>query len=571
MTFDDASTRLAPDDRVAVPGAATADGGRAGARRRAAPPWLPVAVAVLAGLVSGGYRLGTPSLWRDEAATVDAAQRSVAQIFALLGHMDAVNGAYYLVVHPVIVIWGSSPTAIRAPSVLAMALAAGFTAALGRRLAAAAGLPSPAFTGLLAGLLLVAAPQATRYAQEARAYGIVALLATLASYLLVRALADDRWRWWAGYGAALACAGLFNLFCLLLIVAHGLSLLALRAGPAATRPPGRQLRRWAGAAGAATAVLMPLLVAGYRQRGQVAWLTRPGWGVVSAVVQGFAGSRAAVVPVALLALAGAVAGLAPRRAAALTPGVIAVPWVAAPPVILLTISQAHPLFTWRYVEFSQPALALLCAAGLSWLAGLAARLPRPRLAHRLAWLPPVAIMVLLGVLLAGPQQAVRRPDARLDNLRWASTVLARHELPGDAVFYLPSSRRILSMAYPGPWRRLRDVALARSPGAAATLAGIEVSPAVLRQRFAGVPRVWLVTIRGLAQPPPDSRTDHAKIAMIRQLHLVGRWRAGAVVLRLYARSWPPRSARQISGLVAGGSASARGLASGETLYYRSSN
>jgi hypothetical protein len=76
---------------------------------------------------------------------------------------------------------------------------------------------------------------------------------------------------------------------------------------------------------------------------------------------------------------------------------------------------------------------------------------------------------------------------------------------------------------------------------------------------------------GLAQPPPGSRTDQAKIAMIRQLHLVGRWRAGAVVLRLYARSWPPRSARQISGLAAGSSASARGLVSDETLYYRPSN
>jgi mannosyltransferase len=542
MASDHAGTRLAPSDPAATARAAAADSDTVVPPRWAAPPWLPSVVAVLAGLVSGGYRLGTPSPWRDEAATVDAAQRSVAQIFALLGHVDAVNGAYYLVIHPVIVIWGSSPTAIRAPSVLAMAIAAGFTAALGRRLAAAADLPSPAFTGLLAGLLLVAAPQATRYAQEARAYGIVAMLATLASYLLVRALADGRWRWWTGYGAALACAGLFNLFCLLLIVAHGLSLLALRAGPVAARPTRRQLGRWASAAGAAALVLMPLLVAGYRQRVQVAWLTRPGWGVASALVQGFAGSRAAIVPVALLALAGAVAGLVPRRAAALTPGVIAVPWLAAPAVIMLAVSQVHPLFTWRYVEFSQPALALLCAAGLSWLAGLAARLPRPRLAHRLAWLPPVVIMVLLGALLAGPQQAVRRPDARIDNLRWASTVLARHELPGDAVLYLPSSRRILSMAYPGPWRRLRDVALARSPDAAATLEGIEVSPAVLQQRFAGVRRVWLVTIQGLAQPPPDSRTDHAKIAMIRQLHLVRRWRAGAVVLRLYARSWPPRSA-----------------------------
>ena len=104
------------------------------------------------------------------------------------------------------------------------------------------------------------------------------------------------------------------------------------------------------------------------------------------------------------------------------------------------------------------------------------------------------------------------------------------------MLYLPSSRRILSMAYPGPFRRLRDIALGRSPVASATLAGTEVKPSVLWHRFAVVRRVWLVTIRGLQHPPPDSRTDQAKIALIRQLHLVGRWHAGAVVLSLYARA-----------------------------------
>lgn len=535
MAPDRAGTRLAPADSAATPRAATADGGTAVARRWAAPPWLPAVVAVLAGLVSGGYRLGVPSPWRDEAATVGAAQRPVAQIFALLGHVDAVNGAYYLGLHPVIVFLGSSPAVIRAPSVLAMAVAAGFTAALGRRLAALAGLPAPAFTGLLAGLLLVAAPQVTRYAQDARPYAIVTMLATVATYLLVRGLADGRWRWWAGYGAALACAGLFNLFALLLIVAHGLSLLALAAGPPAGRPPGRQLVRWAVATAAATAALMPLLVLGYRQRTQVGWLTRPGWGTVHVLAAGFAGSRAAVVPVALLAVAGTLAGLVPRSAAGLTPGLIALPWLAAPAVILLAVSQAHPLYSGRYVEFSQPALALLCAAGLSWLAGMTARLPHLSLAGPAAWLPPAAIMAILAVLLAGPQQAVRLPGSRVDNLHHASAVLAARELPGDAVLYLPSSRRILSMSYPGPWRRLRDIALARSPATSATLAGTEVSPAVLRQRFAAVRRVWLVTIRGIQQPPPDSRTDQAKITLIKQLHLIGRWHAGAVTVRLYAR------------------------------------
>ena len=75
------------------------------------PGWLPAVTATLAGLASGGYRLSVPSPWRDEAATVDAAQRSVPQILALLVHQDAVNGAYYLCLHPVILLLGTSPAA----------------------------------------------------------------------------------------------------------------------------------------------------------------------------------------------------------------------------------------------------------------------------------------------------------------------------------------------------------------------------------------------------------------------------------------------------------------------------
>jgi mannosyltransferase len=202
-------------------------------------------------------------------------------------------------------------------------------------------------------------------------------------------------------------------------------------------------------------------------------------------------------------------------------------------VVLLAVSQVHPLFTARYVESSLPALALLCATGLSWLADAATRVTRSGLPLQLAWLPAAVIVVLLGALLAGPQQALRRPGSRIDNLRRAAAVLATHELPGDAVLYLPSSRRIVTMSYPVPFRRLRDIALGRSPAASATLAGTDVSPALLRHRFTDVRRVWVVTIRGLKHPPPDSHTDQMKIALIGRLRLAGRWQAGAVVLRLY--------------------------------------
>ncbi len=85
--------------------------------------------------VVGGYELGGPSLWRDEAYTKDAIGRSFGQIFALLRHQDAVHGAYYVLMHVIAAAIGTSATALRFPSLCAMVIATGFTAAIGRRAA----------------------------------------------------------------------------------------------------------------------------------------------------------------------------------------------------------------------------------------------------------------------------------------------------------------------------------------------------------------------------------------------------------------------------------------------------
>ena len=45
------------------------------------------------------------------------------------------HGLYYLLIHAVIAIGGTTETALRLPSLIAMALAAGVTALLGQRLA----------------------------------------------------------------------------------------------------------------------------------------------------------------------------------------------------------------------------------------------------------------------------------------------------------------------------------------------------------------------------------------------------------------------------------------------------
>ena len=61
----------------------------------------------------------------DEVATRWAASLSLGQLAHLLRNIDAVHGAYYLLMHFWMMLIGGSPTALRVPSVIAMAAAVG--------------------------------------------------------------------------------------------------------------------------------------------------------------------------------------------------------------------------------------------------------------------------------------------------------------------------------------------------------------------------------------------------------------------------------------------------------------
>ena len=59
-------------------------------------------IPALATLAIGAWDLGTPSYWRDEAATLDAEARSVPALLHMLTNVDAVHGAYYLLMWPIV-------------------------------------------------------------------------------------------------------------------------------------------------------------------------------------------------------------------------------------------------------------------------------------------------------------------------------------------------------------------------------------------------------------------------------------------------------------------------------------
>jgi mannosyltransferase len=134
--------------------------GPAPARHADGPAWVAV-IPALTALAVTLYQIQRPSLWRDEGATLAAVHRSLPQLLRMLGHTDVVNGAYYVLMWFVTRAAGTSALALRFPSAVGMAVAAGVTAALGRRLVSAR-------AGLAAGLVFAALPSVTWYAQNAR-------------------------------------------------------------------------------------------------------------------------------------------------------------------------------------------------------------------------------------------------------------------------------------------------------------------------------------------------------------------------------------------------------------------
>jgi mannosyltransferase len=279
-----------------------------------------------------------------------------------------------------------------------------------------------------------------------------------------------------------------------------------------------------------------VLLVSFRQRGQISWLTKPDINTITTMVTDYAGSKALIGPMALFAVGGVVAGVLSGRR--LSPAAIALPWLVVPTGTLLAVSLVKPVYGQRYIEFTLPALAILVAAGLAGLARLLATTSLGRLDLRLAWVPSALVLLVLAVLLISPQHAIRQSSARPDDLRLASSIVAANEQPGDVVFYMPQNMYVLGTGYPAPFRKLRNIGLAESAVASATLTGTEVSsPAELAARFTDVKRVWVVTGNNNYKfPTPSTPVDKEKMALITRsgMHLAHRWQAGEVMLSLYS-------------------------------------
>ncbi|MEU7300494.1 glycosyltransferase family 39 protein [Streptomyces sp. NPDC007189] len=433
-------------------------------------------------LIVGTYRIGRPLMGRDELTSWDVSGRTVGQVLATVQHVDAVLGTYYLILHFWRTLFGDSATALRLPSALAMAGAAACVALIGRRLFGRR-------AGVAGGLLFALIPGVSRFAHEARPYGLVMLTVSLAALLLLRAL--DRpgspWRW-AAYALGLVAVGLSHLIALTCLTGH-LALVVMR---------GRRERRvWLGfclAVLAGAACVCPVVVLGRTQTArQIWWIAKPeAWGLLDIWSQLFYSGLCAGM-VMLLAMV----ACRERREAVVFCAVSAV----APVLLIWALSHGHiSYFYFRYMLFTLPAFAVLAGAGLAAVAR-----SRPAL---------VSALAALAVVTAPDQQSLREPFGHYwaggPDFAAAAHTIEKYYVPGDAIVYNRTQEEALSLgvAYYLPRDlRLRDVFLAESPVDRDDLAALQcpVPSACLR----GEKRIWLVVSGNETDPLNGLPADQA--------------------------------------------------------------
>lgn len=487
------------------------DRGSAAAVRRDPRPAAARAWSVPAGcaavmLLVGLWGLDRGSMWQDESATFDVAHRNVAEILAMLGNVDAVHGAYYLLMH----LWllpGGGEVWMRVPSVIGMAVAAGAVAAIGVRLAGRA-------VGLVAGLLFCAAPLTSFYAQEGRSTALVTGAVLVGTAVLV-ALADsdpERSRTrprsrrrgallWVAYALAMAVAVVLHEFAVLALAAHAVTLLTNRARAATWG-------RWLAVALGCAALVLPVGLASLAQSRQVDWLPPVDARTLLQLGGQLFGTDAVLlvltVPLVVLAV---VTDVRRRRRPGWSVSSVALPLLVVPLALVLGASLVQPLFHIRYVLFVVAAVPLLNARGLLVVARAAGRAFGRRVVTAV-----LAAAVVTGLAAAQlPQQAeVRSVDSRMNDLAGAAHVVGTHSRPGDGVLFLPLRYRAAALAYPQDFTRVDDIALATSGVQAANLRGVDRSRRQVEEALLRRDRVWVVGATGLAtQGSPGAEAARA--------------------------------------------------------------
>ena len=431
--------------------------------RERIPSWLVLAAIVALGGALRFLGLGAESLWLDEGFSASWAKLSPSAILAACA-ADFQGPLYYLLLHGWVRVFGDSDAALRGLSALASTLTLPVLHALTLRLFSRG-------AARLATLLLAVSSFHVYFAQEARCYALLALLAVLSFTLYTDVL--------RGSGRAASITHVLTTALLGLVHAHaafvGLAqaihaLVVLRSDRVAGR---RALLHLAAAAG----LCLPwaAVVAAQAARFQGAfWAPRPELRHLVGTLRAWGGSWPAFAVLGCAALAALVALRRLDRDRRVPAGrTLLLAWLAVPVLVPFALSHlVQPLYLTRAAIAASLPFVVLAGAGLSLLAR------RP---------PILWTTLVLTLLLAAGDLWRQATTIEKEPWREVAALVDATALPGELVLFDSGlGRDHVYMRY----TRRTDLDLRAFPPE--RRAPTQADLMQLEALASGRPRVWLV-------------------------------------------------------------------------------
>jgi mannosyltransferase len=384
---------------------------------------LVIALGVIVRFVG----IAKSSVWHDEGYSLMLAPQTFAQIWHHTG-LD-VHPLYYFTLHLWMQVFGTTETAVRSLSAVLMILVIPIMYALVRRL----------FTersARVAALFTALAPFLVRYSQEARMYGMLAFIASLATYMLVRAQQTRKWSDWLIYGVVVA-AGLYTYYYIIfLIVFHWAYMACCAVWP---KPTWAHLRetifssQWIAANALAVLIWLPWIPTAYVQ---LVKIQTPPWipkATINTLPSSFGqfmtftdvGGKIGGLPLApvrnliFLVFVGLFAAFLVQRRSKPLPVVLMGLYMGLTPFIVWALSfGAHPKYIDRYLLFAAVAfyavLAVLYTEAWPWA--------------KWRWLATASIVLTVAIFAVGIYNVNRQGTHQMRQLTGA---IAANFQPGD--------------------------------------------------------------------------------------------------------------------------------------------
>jgi mannosyltransferase len=405
---------------------------------------LFLALLILLALGRLVWDLGGKNLWLDEALSLERAESPWSAL--ILGTWITSDGleqsvsiaqhpfGYFALLGVAVRLIGSSEFALRFLSVMVATLLVPAVWALARRLTRSAALPRSA--ALWAALLAAVNPFYLWYGQEARMYGLVALLAVISTYLLLR------WTECRARRATITYLAGYALTTLLLVSSHFLAILILPVQAAVAFQERRRVNRRQALGVAVVVLVLAAIVAlvGFQlsRTTETAHFVAVTIGVlipdlVNAFSLGLSVDLAKVWGVdllfALAALLGAVFGLRQVRRPA-NRGWILPALVAVPVLSLAVANLVEPAYiNARHISLISGFYLILVGGGLAWLW------------QTRRWLGGAAAAVLLAATLYSTVNYFALPQYGKGQAAEMGAYLRNEIQPGDLLLWQPPEWR----------------------------------------------------------------------------------------------------------------------------------